>query len=113
MADESPKAAPEESWVAVDRAANQVEAELVAGFLRAHDIPARVVDRSFHQAPTNDDDLTPIEVAVPASRAADAEAALAARDTAFESSSEGSESVLTDEGLSEIDTSPNDEEKGK
>ena len=110
MGDESQQnAATDESWVAVEGAANQVEAELVAGFLRAHDIPARVVDRSFHQTPTSDEDLSPIAVAVPASRVADAEAALAARDSAFDKSSEGSEAVLTDEGLSEIDTNTDDE----
>ena len=98
----------EESWTAVEGAGNTSEAALIAGFLQNHDIPARVVDRSFHQTPTTDDDLSPIAVAVPSSRLLEARDALAKREKEFASEPEGSDSVITDDGPAQIDT----DEKG-
>ena len=95
----------ETEWTGVDRASNGAEAELVAGFLRDHDIPSRVVDLSFHLAPNQSDALTEIEIAVPTSRAEEARAVLAKRNKAFEGSVEGAETVLTDDGPADIDTS--------
>src|SRR5260221_609250 len=94
----------EQSWSAVEGVANESEATLIVGFLKGHDIPARVVDRSFHQTPTGDDELSSIAVAVPTDRLEEARAALERRDLEFESSPEGSETVLTDEGPADIDT---------
>ena len=92
----------EEHWEGVAPAANESEAALVAGFLQSRGIPARVVDRSFHQYPTESEDLSPIEVAVPAARADEARTALASRERAFESNP-GSESDLqTDEGPRDV-----------
>ena len=73
----------EEHWEGVAPAANEAEAALVAGFLQSRGIPARVVDRSFHQTPTESEDLSPIEVAVPAARADEARTELANRERAF------------------------------
>jgi hypothetical protein len=105
--DESKKDA-EESWSGVESAANNADATLIVGFLESHDIPARVVDRSFHEMPTVGDDLSPIEIAVPTDRLEEARQVLARRDEAFAASpegAEGSESVLTDEGPAEVDES--------
>jgi hypothetical protein len=99
------RSAADDSWSTLTGVANESEATLLAGFLEAHGIPSRVVDRSFHQTPTGTDDLSPIAVAVPTARLADAEAALAKRDKAFDASPEGSSSLLTDEGLEEVETS--------
>jgi len=103
--------APEDHWSALEKVGSPSEGAILVGFLEAHGIPARVVDRSFHQTPTGEDDLTPIEVAVPTARVAEATAALAKRDVAFEGSGspEGSSSLLTDEGMAEIETT--DDEK--
>lgn len=108
--DEKPESHEEESWTGVEGAANPSEAALIVGFLQNHDIPARVVDRSFHQTPTSDEDLTPIEVAVPANRVEEATRVLAERNRDFEASPEGSETVLTDEGLRLLN--PSDENDG-
>ncbi len=62
----------EERWEGVAAAANESEAALIAGFLESRGIPARVVDRSFHQTPTESEDLSEIEVGVPAARVAEA-----------------------------------------
>ncbi|MEO6326941.1 MAG: hypothetical protein ABIT01_16180 [Thermoanaerobaculia bacterium] len=93
----------EESWSGVEAVANESEAAIVVGFLQNHDIPARVMDKSFHQTPTTDEDLNVIEVAVPTPRLEEARRVLLARDVAFEASPEGSDTLLTDEGLKTVD----------
>lgn len=100
----------EESWSGVEAVANESEAAIVVGFLQNHDIPARVMDKSFHQTPTTDEDLNVIEVAVPTSRLEEARKALLAREVAFEESPEGAETLLTDEGLRTVD--PEGEDQG-
>ena len=99
------KPAPDDPWSTLTGAANESEAALLAGFLEAHGIEARVVDRSFHQTPTGNEDLSPIAVTVPTGRLADAEAALAKREKAFGASPEGASTLLTDEGLEDVETS--------
>jgi len=70
-----------ESWVALEGVPNETEGALLAGFLESEGIPARVVDRSFHLTPTPEDkDLSPIAVAVPKDRFAEAEQLLASRE---------------------------------
>ena len=95
---------PSEGWKGIHEVASPSEAALVAGFLESQGIPACVVDRSFHQAPTSDEELTGIEVAVPVERAEEALKALAGREQAFAATHEGDSSVLTDKGLEEIDS---------
>ena len=100
-------------WVVVEGAGNEAEAALVAGFLESKGIPARVVDRSFHLAPTpEDEDLSPIGVAVPRERAAEAEQALARREADFAAAGGDAETVLTDEGPTRVDPDAPDEEPG-
>lgn len=94
--DDTLKSGNSESWSGIDAFANTSEAAIVVGFLQSHDIPARVVDKSFHQTPTSGEDLTPIEVAVPTHLLEAAREALAKRDREFATTPEGS--VLTDEG---------------
>jgi len=108
--DEAKKDA-EESWSGVESAANEADASFIVGFLESHDIPARVVDRSFHEMPTLGEDLTPIEIAVPTERVEEAREVLARRDVAFAASPEGSEDVLTDDGPAEVDDSGESEQK--
>lgn len=91
MADET-----EEGWEGVAAAANESEAALIAGFLESRGIPARVVDRSFHQTPAESEDLTEIEVGVPVSRVAEAREELARREKAWEEAPPGTD-LITDE----------------
>jgi hypothetical protein len=88
----------EEHWAGVAPAANETEAALIAGFLQNRGIPARVVDRSFHQTPTESEDLSPIEVAVPAARADEARTELANRERAFAKNPGTPSDLQTDEG---------------
>ena len=103
--------AADDSWSTLTGAANETEATLLAGFLEAHGIAARIVDRSFHQTPTTDDELTPIAVTVPTVRLADAEAVLAKREKQFSESPEGESSLLTDEGMEAVETSEDEPKK--
>ncbi len=103
-----------EEWVALGEPANETEAAIVVGFLQAEEIPARVDDRSFHQTPTTDnEDLKEIFVLVPKSREAEARAILAAREAAFRNQPEGAETVLTDDGMAELDPNAGTEEGQK
>lgn len=86
----------EERWEGVTAAANESEAALIAGFLESRGIPARVVDRSFHQTPTESEDLSGIEVGVPAARVAEAREELARREKAYDKAAPGSD-LITDE----------------
>jgi hypothetical protein len=86
----------EERWEGVTSAANESEAALIAGFLESRGIPARVVDRSFHQTPTESEDLSGIEVGVPSARVAEAREELARREKAYDKAAPGSD-LITDE----------------
>ncbi len=92
----------EERWEGIAPAANESEAALIAGFLESRGIPARVVDRSFHQTPTESEDLSPIEVAVPAARADEARRELASRERAFAKDPGTSSDLQTDEGPRDV-----------
>src|SRR5512140_836907 len=107
----SRRPAEDDRWSTLTGAANESEATLLVGFLEAHGITARVVDRSFHQTPTTDDELTPIAVSVPTGRLAEAEAVLEKREKAFTASPEGESSLLTDQGLEQVETSEDEAKK--
>ena len=101
------------NWVAVKEVPNETEAALLAGFLDSEGIPARVVDRSFHMTPTvEDNDLSPIAVAVPRERLADAEALLASRESDFPAARADEEALLTDEGPAHVDPPGRGEKPG-
>ena len=87
----------EERWEGVTAAANESEAALIAGFLESRGIPARVVDKSFHQTPTESEDLSGIEIGVPASRVAEAREELARREKAYDEAPPGSDLIGDDE----------------
>lgn len=110
MAEEGkgPRTTGDETWNPVENAANEAEAAMIVGFLQNHDIPARVIDKSFHLTPTTGEDLSPIEIWVPTARLEEAERVLKGREAAFKGTPEGGETVLTDEGMADIDTAGND-----
>ncbi len=92
----------EERWEGVAPAANESEAALIAGFLESRGIKARVVDRSFHQTPTDNEDLSPIEVGVPAAQADEARAELKAREKAFAKDPGSPSDLQTDDGPRDV-----------
>ena len=102
--DELKEEAPRETWAAAMEVTNESEAALIVGFLQNEGIPARTVNRSFHQTPTGDEDLSGIHIAVPESRLDEAQRILASRDQAFEGAREGEDTLMTDNGPAEVDT---------
>jgi hypothetical protein len=99
-----------ERWVAVETVANETEAALLAGYLQSEGIPAQVMDRSFHLTPMpEDDELSPIAVAVPADRVAEAEQLLARREAEFRPGEKDADGVLADEGPEPIDADASSE----
>lgn len=99
-----PEKKGELGWVAVKEVPNETEAALLAGFLENEGIPARVVDRSFHMTPTvENNELSPIAVAVPRDRLDEAEALLAGRESGFPEAEADEEALLTDEGPTHVD----------
>jgi hypothetical protein len=107
MNDET-KETPRQDWSAVTSVGSEAEATFIVGFLESHGIPTRIVDKSFSQNPVPaEDGLAAVEVAVPTDRLAEAEEALARRDEAFASATEGEATLMTDEGPAEIDPTEN------
>lgn len=102
-----------ESWSGVERVSNEAEAALVVGFLRNHDIPARVLDKSFHQTPTTDEDLSPVEIAVPSDRMDEARRILDTREAAYAESPRSDDTLMTDEGPAEIDPNGGEGDKSE
>lgn len=99
-----PEKKDEQGWVAVREVPNETEAALLAGFLESEGIPARVVDRSFHMTPTvEDNELSPIAVAVRRDRVDEAVALLASRESGFPAAGADEEALLTDEGPAHVD----------
>ena len=103
MSDE-PRVTTEAHWKGVAAVGSEAEATFIVGFLESRGITTRLVDRSFSQNPVPaDEDLASVEVAVPADRFEEAAEALAKRDAAFDSATEGEATLMTDEGPAEID----------
>ncbi len=92
----------DETWVLATPVANEADGALVAGFLEVHGIPSRTVDEGFNLTPIPDERWE-FAVVVPASRLADAKAALARRDAEFRAAGEDADAVLTDEGPAHVD----------
>ena len=108
-----PEKRDDQDWVAVKAVPNETEAALLAGFLDSGGIPARVVDRSFHMTPTvEDNDLSPIEVAVRRDRFDEAMALLASRESGFLAAEPDEEALLTDEGPAHVDPEDPDGKSG-
>lgn len=103
MSDE-PKETTGGHWKGVASVGSEADATFIVGFLESRGIPSRIVDKSFSQNPVPaDEDLATVEVAVPAERFDEASEALARREEAFASSTEGEATLMTDEGPAEID----------
>ena len=108
-----PEKKDDQDWVAVKAVPNETEAALLAGFLDSEGIPARVVDRSFHMTPTvENNELSPIAVAVRRDRLAEAEALLASRESGFPAAEADEEALLTDEGPAHVDPEVPDGKSG-
>jgi hypothetical protein len=90
--------AADENWSAVKGVESESEAAILMGFLESHEIPARLLDKSSREFPAPDDEeLTAMEVSVPASRLEEARAVLSQHERRS-STPRGCEAVITDDG---------------
>lgn len=90
----------EEKWTRVALLADDVEADLIRGFLESEGIEARIDNRKFHMEPVNFGDLTGVAVLAPAEDAARARELLEKRERDFDrmrAAGDGSR-ILTDGG---------------
>jgi hypothetical protein len=71
----------DEEWQIVKTAGTEEEATVVVGFLRSSGIPAEVESLLAHELPFDIGDLSEVRVRVPADRAEEARALLAASDS--------------------------------
>ena len=79
----------EESWEVVEIVGTEEEASLIAGFLEAEGIVARVESLLFDQQPTTIGNLSEVRVHVEAANAERAKALLAQREVATPALAEG------------------------
>lgn len=92
----------EERWVVAKAVANEAEGAVVAGFLEAHGVPARVADEGFNLTPIPDERWE-FAVVVPESRLPEAQEALVRREAEFPAAERDEDAVLTDEGPVHVD----------
>lgn len=92
--------ASEENWTPVTMVPDDVEADLIRGFLESEGIEAQIDNRKFHMEPVNFGDLTGIRVLTRAEDAARARALLARREKDFDRMQDSGDrsSILTDSG---------------
>ena len=73
----------EDGWEIAEIVGTESEAELIAGFLRNEEIPARIESRSFRQEPVNFGRMAEVRVWVPEHETSAARRLLAARRQRF------------------------------
>ena len=92
--------ASEEKWTPVAMVPDDVEADLIRGFLESEGIEAQIDNRKFHMEPVNFGDLTGIQVLTRPEDSERARALLAKREKDFDRMQDTGDcsSILTDAG---------------
>jgi hypothetical protein len=90
----------EESWTSVALVPDDVEADLIRGFLESEGIEAQIDNRKFHMEPVNFGDLTGIRVMTRQEDSERARSLLAKRERDFDRMQDAGDqsSILTDSG---------------
>jgi Putative prokaryotic signal transducing protein len=99
------------TWVEIANTANSDEAELIQGFLEAEGIESQVEHAEAHMLPTNVGQLGDVRVYVPAADTDRARALLQERDQEFEKLKDDDDTVVTDDGVAELDESVSTEKE--
>ena len=89
-----------DDWTEVAVLSDDVEADLIRGFLESEGIEARIDNRKFHMEPVNFGDLTGVRVLTRDEEAARARALLEKRERDFDRMRDSGDatSILTDSG---------------
>lgn len=92
--------ASEENWTQVAMVPDDVEADLIRGFLESEGIEAQIDNRKFHMEPVNFGDLTGIRVLTRPEDSERAQSLLAKRERDFDRMQDSGDrsSILTDSG---------------
>ncbi len=102
--------ASDEKWTRVAMVPDDVEADLIRGFLESEGIEAQIDNRKFHMEPVNFGDLTGIAVLTRPEDQERARALLAKRDREFDRMQDSGDrsSILTDSGPADAPEEPGD-----
>lgn len=91
------------TWVEIANSANSDEAELIQGFLEAEGIDSQVEHAEAHSFPANVGKLGDVRIYVPTTDQERARELLQQREREFESLDDDEDTVVTDEGVAELD----------
>ena len=91
------------TWVEIANSANSDEAELIQGFLEAEGIDSQVEHAEAHIFPANVGRLGDVRVYVPSADQQRARELLQQREQEFESLGDDEDTVVTDDGVAELD----------
>jgi hypothetical protein len=91
------------TWVEIASTGTEDEAKLLQGFLDAEGIPAQIEDVKFHMEPINFGAMGEIRVYVPREHEKAALDLLKQREAEYEQLDDDDDTLVTDEGVAEID----------
>ena len=91
------------NWVEIANSANSDEAEIIQGFLEAEGIDSQVEHAEAHIFPANVGQLGDVRIYVPAADQQRAHDLLRQREQEFENLDDDADTVVTDEGVAELD----------
>ncbi len=91
------------TWVEIASTANSDEAQLIQGFLEAEEIDAQLEHAEAHPFPTTFGKLGDVRVYVPAEDEQRALELLRQREREWEKLEDDDDTLVTDEGIAEVD----------
>ena len=99
-----------DAWTEVAVLADDVEADLIRGFLESEGIEARIDNRKFHMEPVNFGDLTGVRVLTRDEESARARALLEKRERDFDRMQDSGDatSILTESGPAKAPEDPDE-----
>lgn len=100
------------TWVEIASTGTEDEANLMRGFLEAEGIPAQIENVKFNLEPVNFGTMGDIRIYVPAEEEQHAQELLKQRETEYDKLDDEGETVVTDEGVAEIDDNAEPESGG-
>jgi hypothetical protein len=95
--------AANDTWVEIASSGTEDEANLIRGFLEAEGIPAQIENVKFSMEPTTFGKMGDIRVYVGAQDQARATDLLRSRERDFDKLDDDAETLVTDEGVAQID----------
>lgn len=103
--------APNATWVEIASTGTEDEAKLIQGFLEAEEIPAQIENVKFSMEPINFGKMGDIRVYVEAADEQRAMDLLRQREKEWDRLGDDEDTVVTDEGVAEIDENASSEKE--